>query len=254
MERNVLKAADRVVVTHRRVKEELLRHYSAITYHDVVILSQGFDPEDFAIPAQKKKPSMKMRIAHAGTFYGNRTPDVLFRALANLIRANPKLRGRIEVNLIGVAREEEKLLAQKYDLQDVVNFCGYMPHRECVQMLMESDLLWFVVDNDYQTPGKLYEYFGTRKPILASVVEGYTKQLILESGGARCIPLKDVAMHEQAILELFHKYEVKKLPALSADFVDRFDRKMVTAELAKIFEFLMEYDKGTFVKMKEDAQ
>jgi glycosyltransferase involved in cell wall biosynthesis len=251
LEKRVMKAADRVTVTNRRVKEELLRRYPNMSYQDVVILSQGFDPEDFPTTNEKRTRSAKMQIAHAGTFYGDRNPAVFFQALANVLRDNPKMRGRIEVHLIGSMRNEELLLTKKFDLHNVITFHSYLPHRECVKLLSEADALWFVLDNDYQTPGKLYEYFATHKPILASVVDGYTKQLLQESGVAHCVPLKDVRAHEQAIVEMFKKFEMKKLERASQEFTNRFDRFSLTGDLAKIFEFLMDYDRGALVMKKE---
>ena len=156
--------------------------------------------------------------------------------------------------MIGNAREEDKRLVKRLDLQDAVNFLGYLPHRNCVKCLSESDLLWFVIDNDYQTPGKLYEYFGTRKPMIASLVEGYTKQLIHECGASMCVPLKDVAAHEQVILEQFDRFEHKKMERMPNDFSSKFNRLVLTGELAKQFESLMDYDHAGIITMKEHSE
>jgi AcrR family transcriptional regulator len=122
-----------------------------------------------------------------------------------------------------------------------------------VKRLVESDVLWFVVDNDFQTPGKLYEYFGTRKPMIASTVDGYTKQLITECNAALSVPLKDVAAHEQAILEQFKRFEQKKFDRIPEAFAAKFNRLMLTGELAKQFESLMDYDRAGFVAMREQS-
>ncbi len=254
LEKGVLKAADRVIVTHRRVKESILRHYPFVGYNEVSIISQGFDPEDFPVTiSEKRTRPIRMKIAHAGTFYARRNPGVFLQALANLIQANPKLRGRIEVNFIGNVREEDRHLMKRLDLQNVVNFLGYLPHKECVRNLVESDLLWFVIDNDYQTPGKLYEYFGAHKAMIASLVEGYTKQLINESGAVMCVPLKDVAAHERALFEQFKRFEQKKLERVPDAFASKFNRLVLTGELAKQFESLMDYDRAGFITLKEQS-
>jgi glycosyltransferase involved in cell wall biosynthesis len=254
LEKRVLKAADKVIVTHRRVKERILRHHPFVGYNEVIIISQGFDPEDFPeSPGEKRNRPVRMKIAHAGTFYADRNPGVFLQALANVLQANPKFRGRIEVNFIGNVREEDQHLVKRLDLQNAVNFLGYLPHKECVKNLTESDLLWFVLDNDFQTPGKLYEYFGTRKPMIASVVEGYTKQLIIESEAAMCVPLKEVSAHEQALLEQFKRFELKKMDRVPDAFVSKFDRLALTGELAKQFESLMDYDRAGFVTLKEQS-
>ena len=252
LEKQVLKAADRVIVTHRRVKESILRRNKSVNYNEVIIISQGFDAEDFPPTNSEKhiKP-LKMKIAHAGTFYAERNPVVMLQALANVLQANPKIRGRIELHFVGNAREEDRQLVKRMDLQNAVQFLGYLPHRECIKQLVESDVLWFVIDNDFQTPGKLYEYFGSRKPIIASVIDGYTKQIIKESGAAICVPLKDIAAHERAILDQFTRFEYKKMERVPESFAAKFNRLTLTAELAKQFELLMDYDRAGFVKVKE---
>jgi glycosyltransferase involved in cell wall biosynthesis len=254
LEKKVLKAADRVIVTHRRVKESILRRFPIVSYNEIIIVSQGFDAEDFPTAGSEKRTRpVRMKIVHAGTFYADRNPGVFLQALANILQANPKIRGRIEVNFIGTIREEDRQLVKRLDLESTVHFLGYQTHRDCVKFLVESDVLWFVIDNDYQTPGKLYEYFGARKPIISSVVDGYTKQLIIESNAAMCVPLKDITAHELAILEHFKRFEQKKLTRVPETFASKFNRIALTGELAKQFESLMDYDRAGFVKLKEPS-
>ncbi len=254
LEKRVLKAADRIIVTHRRVKESILRRHKTVNYNEVIIISQGFDSEDFPqMTVEKQIKPIKMKIAHAGTFYAERNPAVMLRALANVLQANPKIRGRIELHFIGNIRQEDKQLVKKLDLENAVRFLGYLPHKECIKHLVESDVLWFVIDNDYQTPGKLYEYFGSRKPLIASLIDGYTKQIIIESGAAICVPLKDVIAHENAIFEQFKRFEQKKLECVKESFAAKFNRLTLTSELAKQFELLMDYDRAGFVKVKEQT-
>lgn len=254
MEKRVVKAADRIIVTVRRVKESLLKHYLALDYHDVVIVPQGYDPDDFE-PGVPRKASAhrKMRIAHAGTFYAGRNPSVLLQALHDVVRNVPALRGRIEISLIGNVRDEDKQLVNKLGLQNDVSFLGYLEHKECTKYLLESDVLWLVLDNDFQSPGKLYEYIGARKPILGSVVDGYISQLIVETNAGLCVPLKDVKAHERALLDLFAQYERNQLKHIPVEFAEKFNRLVLTGELARQFESLMDIDKNALVKMEERA-
>lgn len=243
LEKRVLRAADRVLVTHRRVKESILMRHRFLDYNDILILPQGYDPEDISGHGQQRKTSRrKMTIVHAGTFYGGRNPRVFAQALANVLHHYPKVRGRLEVRFLGQTRKEDELWIKQLNLQEVVQFYGYLSHRNCVEQLTNADVLWFVIDNDYQTPGKLYEYFGVRKPILASVVEGYTKDLLESCGAAVCVPLTDVSAHEQALVDLFQKFENNKLPRIPAQFAQKFDRQLLTGELAKVFEYLVDYE------------
>jgi glycosyltransferase involved in cell wall biosynthesis len=254
LEKRVLKVADKVVVTIRRVKESILKHYLNLDYHDVIIIPQGYDPEDFEKRAsQKHSPRRKMRMTHAGTFYADRNPSVLLHALHNLFRDAPQMRGRLELDLIGNVREEDQALVNKLGLQNEVKFLGYLDHKECTRHLQDSDVLWLVLDNDYQSPGKLYEYLGTRKPILGSLHDGSMKQLILESGSGVCVPLKDLPAHEAAVRELFTKFEKNLLQQVPEEFSERYNRQVLTGELARHFESLMDIDKNAFMKLQENV-
>ena len=251
MERRVVHGCDRVVVTHRRVKENLVKRYSFLTYHDVMIISQGFDAADLGDVAPRPNRAGKMTIVHTGTFYAGRSPSVLLHALHNILKASPKMRGRIDLRLVGTTRREDQTLVRKLGLQNDVSFLGYLEHHACVKHLQEADVLWFVLDNDYQSPGKLYEYFGVRKPILGSVVDGYMKQLLLESKAGICVNIESVAEHEAALTDLVERFDAGTLPRPSGEFVSRFDRKTLTGELAKTLETLMDIDHNAFVKVEE---
>lgn len=253
LEKKVQKVADKVVVTHRRIKENLLKRFPALSYHDVTIISQGYDTEDFSSASVERKRSPgRLKITHAGTFYADRNPSVLLRALANILQLQPGLRGRIELNFVGTTRKEDVQLVKKLGLQEEVVFHGYLEHRDCINQLVSSDVLWYVNDNDTSAPGKLYEYFGAQKAILASVVDGYTKQHIVESGAAICVPLKDVTAHEQALRELLALFNQKKLKRVAEHFATKFNRLSLTGELAKQFESLMDYDRNAFVRVQEE--
>jgi glycosyltransferase involved in cell wall biosynthesis len=231
------------------VKESILSHYLGLDYHDVVIIPQGYDPADFeSVDASKFPQRRKMRITHAGTFYADRNPSVLLQALHNIFQETPQLRGRVELAFVGNTREEDQLLVSKLGLQNDVIFHGYLSHQECTKQLVDSDILWLVLDNDYQSPGKLYEYFGARKPILASVIEGYTKQLVLECGSGVCVPLKDTKAHEDALRTLITQFEKNRLKQIPEEFASRYNRLVLTGELARLFESLMDLDKNALVR------
>ncbi|HTY38252.1 MAG TPA: hypothetical protein VMH23_14135, partial [Bacteroidota bacterium] len=133
-----------------------------------------------------------------------------------------------------------------------VKFLGYLDHKECTRHLQDSDVLWLVLDNDYQSPGKLYEYIGARKPILGSLHDGYMKQLILESSAGQCVPLKSLEAHENSMRELFARFEKNQLTQIPEDFAERYNRQVLTGELARHFESLMDIDKNAFMKIQED--
>ena len=250
LEKSALRASSHVITTNRRVKEILLKRYQFLTYHDVEIIPQGYDPEDFrdlapvatsAGPARRKRSKAanpKMRVTYAGIFWEDRVPDHFLQALHDLFKEKPRLRGLIEAVFIGNFREENRKLVTRLALQDAVVVHGYLPHRECVRRLVESDVLWMIVGDDVGSPGKVYEYIGARKPILGCAPEGFIKSTILEAGGKVVAPA-DVAGIKRCLLEYFDKFERNALEGPAEEVVQKYDRRVLTGALVRLFEDLM---------------
>ncbi|MCI0706368.1 MAG: glycosyltransferase family 4 protein [Ignavibacteriae bacterium] len=251
LEKRVVAAADRIIVTHRRVKEGILKRYIRLHYNDVTIIPQGYDPEDFQTAEEKIKRRARFRITHAGTFYGGRNPSALLHGLRKLFDESPSLEDSIEVCFVGTIRQQDRQLAERLELEENVKFLGYLNHQECAKQLLASDLLYLVLDNDYQSPGKLYEYFGSQKPILASLVDGYMKEVVEASQASVSVPLDDAAAHAKALSDFYQQYERKKLKQVPKEYADRFNRVELTGELAKMFESLMDYERHAITKLQE---
>jgi len=241
LEKKILRKANKILTTNRRVKELILKKQHHLHYQDIVILSQGFDAEDF--PTETIFSSNeKMRIVHAGAFYGGRKPNTLLTALNKLFSAHAKLRDKIEIEFIGKVREEDKKIVEKMQLQNVVKFSGYLSHKDCVRELCSANVLFLSVDNDTQSPGKLYEYFGARKTILANIPEGYMRQLIEESGAGFVVEPNDVEGMTNTLHRLYQLFETSVLPIPSEEYVNKFNRERLTSELSRIFGFSIHED------------
>lgn len=252
LERRVIHASNAIVTTHRRIKESLLRRHRTLHYHDVAIVSQGFDAEDFSGSVRRAGAAGRMRIVHAGTFYGRRSPDVFLRAVHRVIAAQPDVRDRLDIRFVGAQRKQDLRLVKKLKLESVVTFEGYLEHHAAVHLMRGSDVLWYVNDNDMSSPGKLYEYFATGRPILASMIDGYTRQEIVESGGGLCVPLLDVPSHERALLELLERFDRGDLPSVPPSFSERYDRFRLTGLMARHLESLLDHDRAEIRRVAED--
>jgi glycosyltransferase involved in cell wall biosynthesis len=247
MERKALRASSHIVTTNRRVKEQILRRHRFLTYHDIDIISQGFDPADFAaaLPGGPKKPApppqgeRRMRITYAGVFWEDRIPDYFLQGLHDLFAEKPRLRGRIEAVFVGKFRDENMKIVARLGLQDCVRVLGYLPHGDCIRELCASDVLWMTVGDDVGSPGKVYEYIGARKPILGLVPDGYLKTTILEAGGTT-VPPTDAAGVKRALEEFLMLHEKRQLKGPGGDVVEKYDRVALTGALARLFESLFE--------------
>jgi glycosyltransferase involved in cell wall biosynthesis len=245
LENRVLRVSDKIITINRRIKELLLKRYQFLQYQDVEIISQGFDPDDFGSGGTTPVAhGQKMRLTYSGTFIDKRTPKYFLRALARIFQEQPGLRNKIEACFVGHFREENLKLVRKLALQDVVRVMGYVDHSECVRTLLASDVLWLIIGKgtgeDMMSTGKLFEYLGARKPILGCVPDGVAKTTIEDSGAGIVVDPYDVEGIAAAIKTLHGKYESGTLIGPDADYVDKFNRKRLTADLARTFELLVE--------------
>lgn len=253
LERRVLKTSSRVITINRRIKELMISRYGFLSYNDIAIIPQGFDPEDFQLDDGVELPfSRKMRFTYAGTFYRNRTPKYFLVALAQLLKDRPGLRDRIEAVFIGTFRKENMGLIESLGLQDLVKVFGYLDHKAAVRYLMTSDVLWLTIGNgngeDMISTGKLFEYIGARKPILGLVPEGIAKATILASKAGTVAGPQDVAEIKKAIENLFQQWEKRQLPKIPLEFADEYNRIRLAGELAKELSFQLDY-RGSYVKI-----
>lgn len=241
LERRALRASSHIITTNRRVKEVLISRYKFLSYQDIEIIPQGFDPEDFAgLQGQATSHSRldKMKITYAGVFWEDRVPDYFLQALHDLFHEKPKLRGRIEAVFAGNFREENTKLVTRLGLQDSVKVLGYLPHPDCIREIIDADVLWVIVGDDLGSPGKTYEYIGAGKPILGCVPQGFLKQTIEEAGGTTVAP-NDVVGIKNAIAAYFEKFEHHALKGPKPEVMEKYSRVRLTGSLIKVFESLM---------------
>jgi glycosyltransferase involved in cell wall biosynthesis len=239
-ERFVIHKSDMITVTNRRVKEELLTRHKFLRHEDVVILPHGFDPEDMNVSNPDMIPHVdKMRITYSGMFYGNVTPVYFLQALAKVLKENPALRGRIEACFVGLFRAEHINLINQLGLQNSVNLVGYVDHRESVKYLLASDVLWVMKQDDWETPGKVFEYIGTHKKILGCVPKGYMRTTIEEAGGT-CVDPTNINAIAAQIVKMYQQFERKELNGARPEISDKYNRVKLTGELTKIFSKFLE--------------
>lgn len=245
-EYNALKAADRIIVTNRKIKEKLLHTYPFLTFDDVVIISHGYDHIDFERISAQPKPQNKMVLMYSGIFMVYNTPVYLLKAFKQLTIERPDIASNIELHFVGFLRKENQKLIRKLKLQQFVKDHGYVNHDESIAKLKSADVLWFMVGRrrniDAILPGKVYEYIGARKPILACVPEGAAKMAVEESGAGYICSPDNIEEIKNMILKIFNDYKNSKLPIPSDEVLEKFRRDNLTELLTKQFQLKLRAD------------
>jgi len=147
---------------------EPLAHMLKTKYRKpVAVILNGFDPEDFPPSITKNKDDL-LRIVYTGSIYSNRQdPTPIFQALKNLGPLANKIRVIFYGEKLGIIRK----LAAQFGLINSVETNPPVPYREALKIQREADVLLLLLWNDLKEKGvytgKLFEYIGARRPILA---------------------------------------------------------------------------------------
>ena len=169
MEKAVLSGASGIVTVSEPLAEQIKQKYDK----PVAIITNGYDPEDYnskyIFRGESGNSAESKVISYTGTIYaGKQDPTPLFVALKE--KCNQSI-CNIQVNFYGRNLFGIKPLIQNHGLAGIVNAHPAVPYRESLSVQMSSDvlllLLWSDPGEKGVYTGKLFEYLGAGKPILA---------------------------------------------------------------------------------------
>jgi glycosyltransferase involved in cell wall biosynthesis len=164
LEKRVLGSAAGFVTVSEPLAETLREKFGRPTE----VVMNGFDAEDY--PADRDAPPAgpTLRIAYTGMIYaGKRDPSPLFAALQRMGSG----REQVRVSFYGRYLETVRELADRFGVGHLVEVRNPVAYAEALRIQRESDLLLLLLWDDPSErgvfTGKLFEYIGARRPILA---------------------------------------------------------------------------------------
>jgi len=241
-----LKSADKIITINRYIKEKLLINYKFLTFDDVNIIPQGFDPDDFEKATPIPLNPNKLKLTYSGIFYHHTTPKYLLKAFKVLLQQRPDVAAGIELHFCGILRKENERLIKKLGIQEFVKIHGYLNHKETLDYVLASDVLWMTIGKmkaaETISTGKLFEYFGTKKPILGCVPEGAAKLELQRYKAAFICKQDDIEEIKEQLINIYTLYKAGKLPKCNEEYVEKHNRILLTEELIRIFQFTMRAD------------
>ncbi len=237
-----LKESNKIVVINRRIKEKLLTTYPFLSFDEIIIIPHGYDPQDFEIE-EYPSTSSKLKLTYSGIFYENITPEFLLKAFKQLSVERPDIAATYELEFIGLLRDENKKLIKELGLNEFVHEYGYLEHSFAVKRLKSSDVLWMMIGNtnnaDTISTSKLFEYFGSRKPVLGCVPDGAAKNSLKEYNASFITSPDNLDEIKNVLIEIHSAFVNKKLPIPNEEFIKRHDRIALTEQLITQFQFYL---------------
>ena len=236
LEKKVLRNASAVITTtpsFARMLEEDGAKDKALC------ITNGFDPDDFlgaTVPGGCNEDG-RVVISYTGVWRPGYGPDNLYGAIRHLKNINSSCLASLKVTVAGFPPGR----AREYGIEDIVEELGQVPHTQAVELMTNANALYLPVSKGIyekaSLPGKLFEYLGSGRPIIASSLPDSEVTTVLSSVGGNCVVNPgDVKELAEAIEKLCAADGSTPFSERIPGAVARYERSSLTKDLAILLD------------------
>lgn len=175
-------------------------------------------------------------ISYVGNFYGNRNPDIFYKAL-ELIQAQ-HLIPNFQINFVGVGGA----VLVPTQLKKHISIIEKVPYSQAIELMRNSDALLLVLpagESKGVFSGKIFDYLGVMRPIIPLIdPDDVAADLIRETGAGKVAAWNSVDEAVESILWAYRLWEKKELPNYNREQIQSFHRKNQVEKLGQIIDGL----------------
>lgn len=241
MEEAVFRHADHIVAVSKSMTDQMSSHCNGKYAGKFSTVENGFDRADFKPVQMALRETEKMHIAYVGALYGIRRADLFLGCVDRLVESNQIPAQHLLVELVG--KDGTGIVAEYAD-RVWFRHTPPQPHAQALHTMVSADLLLLLVPPgaSYTHSGKLFEYLGACRPILAlALPNSEAAQVVLAARAGVVVPPDDEHAVSEAIVQAFREWEEKRLH-VNPDLVvvNSFERRHLTGKLSGILDRLAE--------------
>ena len=241
LEHSVFREADAVECAWEGIVKDITEKFPDIPAGKLHHIPNGFDSSDYPILSPNTPPNKRFTITYTGSMYGRRNPASFLAALELLIRRGDIKPEELTARFIGRFGAEVHAMFDQFPHQTSLELHGYMAHEESIAYLLRSDALLLVVDEAKESaeivPGKVYEYIGAMRPIIAiAPAEGAITSLLQETSTGHAAHQSDAEGIASIIREYFSAWQKGQPFAPDTAAIAQYERKNATKRLVELLE------------------
>jgi len=239
LELKTLAVADALVTVSQPWAEQLETLHKGKLAHTI---THGFDPEEVNDPPAKL--TAKFTITYTGTVYSKYDPSKLFAALKDLISEGTLNPDGVEVRFYGKRTEWLDKKIEQYGLSSTVKQHGLVSKKVVFDKQRESQLLlilkWENQKERGSYSGKIFEYLGAKRPILATGGSNDVVSELLEETGAG-VSAPTVEGVKSTLKELYREYKLQGRVCSKGDDikVNKYSNRETAKKLSEILSSIV---------------
>lgn len=238
IEEKIMKRANKLIANTPIMEQNFIKSYP-FTSNKFNVIPNGYDKSDYKNLHIPKKDKKVFTITYTGSFYGSRKPDYFLKALANVVQT----KSNIKVIFIGNIKQAQiKLLINQLNITSHIEFISYLPHKESIKKLMQSDISLLIEgkDNIPFYTGKVFEYMYLENTILAIIPKnGAAAELITRTNTGIVCDSEDISHIEASILKLYNNWENNLNSNRNMQEIEKYDRIYLTKQLVNLFNDIL---------------
>lgn len=239
LQQRVLTRADAVVTTTQTFADMLSQRAGGRQVHAI---TNGYAERDFAGfgPTPELPKDRPLSISYTGIWRPGYGPDDLYAAIRELKRQQPDLARRLRVTMAGFRPGR----AAEQGIDDIVEELGRVTHAKALDIMKCSDALYLPVSGGLydraHLPGKIFEYVGSGRRIIASAEHGSEVRGVLEAVGLyRAVVPGDIAGLSGILKDLVNGTGLSQFGQRDPAALSVYERGSQARALAQVFEQLV---------------
>ena len=239
LEKHTLNACDAVIANTDRNRKNLVQKFG-IDPGRVAVITNGFDPDDFAALQPSQNGRKVFTVRFLGTLYDSYNLHPLFQAVKSLHNQGKPVRIECYGSVPAPKKRVLEAEVSALKLQGHIRFYGYVPHDRSLNLLWNADLLLLMLperNSRHWIPGKLFEYLAAPAPVLAIVPDpGSAADILRETEAGTPVPNTPERI-ARTISDYYTRWQkgeplIVKNPVRIASY----DRRNLTRQLADLLD------------------
>ncbi len=209
LERKVIEDCHLLTIVSQALKDLIGVKSEKICPEKILVLHNGFDEEDFDMPSNP--PNNKFLVTYTGSLSNdNEKMNTFVRALREVVSKYTDV--NIRFRFIGNIDDSVENLFSENGLNNNFERISYVVHNEAVKYMMNSTACFSIIrrteKNKGIVSGKIFDYLGSRKPIICiGPTDGNVAEILNECEAGKVIDYDDFNGMKEYLSELIKKWK-----------------------------------------------